>query len=352
MSTAARALVATYIDEVWNKGRTDLVPELCAQTVVRHDANSVTQLTHAEQIARIAHNFNELRPVFEIVILAGDERDVTLVWNATGRDPGWNLCGVEIFRVIDGRISEVWNSPYVDGAWGTTIALWQVLPDGARALPAMSARFAAEAELVVPLDARNIAHWIGTMLAPIGSEPLGDGRFAHRFAGVAAPVPLVLGLREDKRPPTGFAGHATGLTIAIARSGLANATIALTGEAQPIPSPATAPDAHPTIGRLAQTYGHFAAPDGDRIVSEGTITLHPDGSAHGEVTLTGAPVTEPGPLTLGWRAGDPGGDFRIEFTMAFAPGTPLRTFRDGGTDCAHHAWRTAQASAVLVNDVP
>ncbi|MDH6197100.1 hypothetical protein M2272_003753 [Mycobacterium frederiksbergense] len=29
----------------------------------------------------------------------------------------WNACSMEIFRVVDGRITEVWNCGYKQGVW-------------------------------------------------------------------------------------------------------------------------------------------------------------------------------------------------------------------------------------------
>ena len=28
------------------------------------------------------------------------------------------LCGIEVFKVENGLITDMWNSPYVEGAWG------------------------------------------------------------------------------------------------------------------------------------------------------------------------------------------------------------------------------------------
>ncbi len=314
MTTAARQVVATYIDEVWNKGRIELVPQLCAEIVVRHDANSVTRLTQAEQIARIEHNYRELQPWFEVVILAGDARDVTLVWNVTGRDPAWRLCGVEIFRVIDGKISEVWNTPYVDGAWGTSIALWD---QHGRSLPVMSADFAEPAEVVVPLDTHAVAWWL------------------EHLAGSA----IVLGLQQADQPVAGYRGTITSMEIGVARSGLVNATLRLTGTPHaPVPP---APAAVPEVLRLAETYGRLIAEGRDYPVTDGTITLLPHGAAHGQVTVRGAPAGAAA-LTLGWRQGER----HLEFAMQVHLDAPLRSFVEQGETVATYAW---QADTVTTN---
>lgn len=114
----AREIVDIYLHTIWDGNQPELVRDYCADPIVRHDANSITKLTHDEQVARIAGQYAELEPRFEDVVLAGDDEYVTSVWNATGKDPNWKLCGIEVFRVQDGRITDVWNSTYMDGAWG------------------------------------------------------------------------------------------------------------------------------------------------------------------------------------------------------------------------------------------
>ena len=62
-----------------------------------------------------------------------DERDVCVAWNMTApaecrlADADFpktvvgdeiHICGSEIFRVVDGRITEVWNPPPMAGHWG------------------------------------------------------------------------------------------------------------------------------------------------------------------------------------------------------------------------------------------
>ena len=118
MAKTALEIVDIYLRTIWNEGQAELVRTYCADPVTRHDANGVTRLSHEEQIARISSQYEELRPIFTDVVLSGDDTHVTTVWNATGKKPGWGLCGIEVFRVSDGRITDVWNSTYMDGAWG------------------------------------------------------------------------------------------------------------------------------------------------------------------------------------------------------------------------------------------
>ncbi len=135
---SAEEVVLRYLHEVWNEGRADVVREVCADPVTRHDAGEVTRLDHAAQIARVEANRaaaassdgRNLR--FDIVVTAAGERDVCVVWNMTApadcrlADADFpktvvgdemHMCGSEIFRIADGRIAEVWNPPPMAGHW-------------------------------------------------------------------------------------------------------------------------------------------------------------------------------------------------------------------------------------------
>ena len=134
-----RDIVASYVERVWNLGDSSAVVEYCADPYVRHDAVRSRVMSHAEQLERVtgeraagtAADGRSLR--FETLLLAGDGRDVTWVWNMTGpagtalAESGveaevagdeLRICGIEVFRVVDGRITEVWNSPPMAGHWG------------------------------------------------------------------------------------------------------------------------------------------------------------------------------------------------------------------------------------------
>lgn len=114
----AREVVEIYLDKIWHQGELDLIAAYCADPIIRHDPNNVTRLSHAEQSQRIAEQREELAPVFDNVILTADDEFVTLVYNTDCKKSDWKPCGIEIFKVTSGVISEVWNSPYVDGRWG------------------------------------------------------------------------------------------------------------------------------------------------------------------------------------------------------------------------------------------
>ena len=111
-------IVDTYLRRVWNAGELDLLDQVCADTVIRHEAGKVDRMDRARQRKRIAGLIATRAPQFTDVVLHGDDRFVTSVWNLVGDGGAWQLCGIEVFRIEDGRIAEVWNSAHLEGAWG------------------------------------------------------------------------------------------------------------------------------------------------------------------------------------------------------------------------------------------
>jgi hypothetical protein len=113
-----RELIEIYWERVYNNLEVELVREVCADPIIRHDANFVTPLSHEEQIERIARNA-PMRPYFTHRVLHADDRFVTSVWNMVSRDgKDLRLCGIEVFEAEGGRFIRCWNSTYMKGWWG------------------------------------------------------------------------------------------------------------------------------------------------------------------------------------------------------------------------------------------
>lgn len=357
MTRSALETVTLYIERIWNEGRDDLIPLLCADPIVRHDPNALTALSHAEQKARIRHNYDELRPVFTWEVLAGDDRHITLVWNVTGRDPGWRLCGIEIFRVENGVIAEVWNLPYAEGRWGQDrILAGRTGDDAVAAFPIVSAELGAEGgEVVVPVDAVHVARWLRPLLGRPDSEDLGGGRWAHRFAAAdsAAAEPLALVLAEQDRPDVVMApATVTRMALALAPNGLVNATIAVAGSSaagEVCSAPAPAGKAI----RLSRTTGRWERGGAlVGIVVDGSVAFGAAGAdAEGRVTirLAGEGAEEAagtGQLTIGWEEGGHALHVHADAELV-ATG---RRFADEEGAEAIFTWRASRLRATLLND--
>lgn len=119
MPYTPRELAALYTDEVWNSGNAELIREICADPMIRHEAGKRLELSHDQQVERVARTVAANRPHFENQFLVADDDHVVLVWNMdTTSDKVPQMAGIEVFRVRDGRLAECWNHPHAFGHWG------------------------------------------------------------------------------------------------------------------------------------------------------------------------------------------------------------------------------------------
>jgi predicted SnoaL-like aldol condensation-catalyzing enzyme len=123
MTRTAREVVELYNNVVWNGRDFALADELLGYTVIRHEVGESHTLTHEQAVNRIAELWglvDELR--FDLLLVsAGDDGEhVTIVYESamTLKDGTKNMISsLEVFRVVDGRITEVWNCGYKQGVW-------------------------------------------------------------------------------------------------------------------------------------------------------------------------------------------------------------------------------------------
>jgi predicted SnoaL-like aldol condensation-catalyzing enzyme len=119
----ARDVVELYNLVVWNEKDFSLAEELLGDTVTRHDVGEVTVLTHDEAVARVVDHwamFETVRFDLKLVVAGDDGELVTIVYESPMTFTDGNsmtVSSMEIFRVIDGRITEVWNCGYKQGVW-------------------------------------------------------------------------------------------------------------------------------------------------------------------------------------------------------------------------------------------
>jgi predicted SnoaL-like aldol condensation-catalyzing enzyme len=100
-----------------------LADELMGETVTRHEVGEATTLTHEQAVQRIVdywEMFNTIRFGLNVVVAGDDGEHVAIVYQSpmTLKDGMKTDVGsIEIFRVVDGRITEVWNCGYKQGVW-------------------------------------------------------------------------------------------------------------------------------------------------------------------------------------------------------------------------------------------
>lgn len=170
-----RELITLYWDEVWNNRQTDLIRELCADPIVRHDPGSTTALSVEDQIARVRQQSEAHEPYFEHEVLHADDTYVTSVWNMhTRKGERIELCGIEVFKAVDGRFTDCWNSSYTPGRWGR---------EGDAAVPAdlPPPALIATADQITPAWVQAVLQHAG-IAAPrvslLHTRPLGHGNLS------------------------------------------------------------------------------------------------------------------------------------------------------------------------------
>lgn len=121
-STAA-AIVDRYTEELYHQRNLDAVDELVAEPMIRHEPGGERlSLTRDDVRARTAAFHAQFRSMrFSTRIAVDDGTRVASAYEADLVDIDGDIhtiCGIEIFTIVDGRITEVWNPPAGDGSWG------------------------------------------------------------------------------------------------------------------------------------------------------------------------------------------------------------------------------------------
>ena len=123
MTRSAREVVELYNLVVWNQRDFALAEELMGETVTRHDVGELTVLTHEQAVARIVDHwamFETIRFELNLVVAGDDGEHVAILYQSpmSLKDGTETTVGsMEIFRVVGGRITEVWNCGYKQGVW-------------------------------------------------------------------------------------------------------------------------------------------------------------------------------------------------------------------------------------------
>jgi predicted SnoaL-like aldol condensation-catalyzing enzyme len=123
VTRTAREVVEAYNLVVWNERDFELADELMGDTVIRHEVGEAITLTHEQAVQRLVDHwamFDTIRFDLRLVVAGDDGEHVAIVYQSpmelkdgTKTDVG----SMEIFRVVDGRITEVWNCGYKQGVW-------------------------------------------------------------------------------------------------------------------------------------------------------------------------------------------------------------------------------------------
>jgi predicted SnoaL-like aldol condensation-catalyzing enzyme len=119
----AREVVELYNLVVWNDCDLALAEELFADNVIRHEVGEAHTLTREQAVNRVKdiwEMFDKLRFDLNIVIAGDDGEHVAIVYDSTmttNDETETKVASIEVFRVVDGKITEVWNCGYKQGVW-------------------------------------------------------------------------------------------------------------------------------------------------------------------------------------------------------------------------------------------
>jgi len=118
--------VQMYNDDVWGRHRRELIVELLANPLRRHHPGRTEVFTHDDMLKRYDNYFSknrEMRAVARRYVCEGAY--VTLLWDiemVANDGKVSTISGIEIFKVVDGKITDVWNpnavvEQYPAGPW-------------------------------------------------------------------------------------------------------------------------------------------------------------------------------------------------------------------------------------------
>jgi predicted SnoaL-like aldol condensation-catalyzing enzyme len=119
----AREVVELYNLVVWNEQNLALAEELFADTVIRHEVGEAHTLTREQAVNRVKDVWQLLDKLhFDLkIVIAGDDGEhIAIVYDSTmtAKDgTKTNVASIEVFHVVEGKITEVWNCGYKQGVW-------------------------------------------------------------------------------------------------------------------------------------------------------------------------------------------------------------------------------------------
>ena len=99
-----------WTEEVWGKGRLELVSDLVAPQYVRHDADGTRVVTPEGYVQEIAA-FRAVGMTFEGNAASIDGDLLWTRWSAHAQAPGGEeivLKGIQVYRFADGKLAETW----------------------------------------------------------------------------------------------------------------------------------------------------------------------------------------------------------------------------------------------------
>jgi len=116
-------VVDRYTEQVYHQRDLTSLEDLVADPMIRHEPDGTRLVLTIEQAAlRIASFHQQFRSMrFTNRKIIQDQESIAAAYEAdlvTEDGDVSTICGIEIFTVREGRITEVWNAPAGNGSWG------------------------------------------------------------------------------------------------------------------------------------------------------------------------------------------------------------------------------------------
>ncbi len=121
-SRATRAVLHRYEHELYGARDLDLVEELLSDPMYRHDAGGkVTEMSHADCRDRIGGFFRDFERLdFRTIHLLAEGAFASWTYQLTGTAHDGSqrvISSIEVFEVVRGKITRVWNAEHTPGPW-------------------------------------------------------------------------------------------------------------------------------------------------------------------------------------------------------------------------------------------
>jgi len=113
--------IQQYTEDVYGKRDPEAATRYIADPCLRHEHGQLVTMPLADNIARIRGFLDQAAELtFDTPILLSDGEYLASCYNATigSGESARTVSAVEVFRVVDGKITETWNTPPQPGAWG------------------------------------------------------------------------------------------------------------------------------------------------------------------------------------------------------------------------------------------
>jgi len=126
MGMTPKEVVEAYNYELWNKQNYELGAQIIADKVTRYYPGKTQTMTREEALQRVKDSYANTLPTVEFKIpkLLAEGEYVTLFWEMFAKTmdgDDMTYSSIEVFRVVDGKITEFWNPTYTEGSngvWG------------------------------------------------------------------------------------------------------------------------------------------------------------------------------------------------------------------------------------------